>query len=156
MKDAKVEGTKVKVRYDPFDIRIAYAYIKGKWIQCRAEKYINLGKITEKQVKIIAAIIRKRNKDPRIKKAITSGLIADFAKSNKNEELELQKRRDLASKGILLSINSFSTDVDGPHDDSNVTSANNQGQSGEKGDDAIDESEESPIDFNDLPTYEDL
>ena len=31
MRDATVEGTQVKVRYDPFDVSVGYAYIDGQW-----------------------------------------------------------------------------------------------------------------------------
>jgi putative transposase len=34
MRDATVEGTQVKVRYDPFDVSVGFAYIDDIWRQC--------------------------------------------------------------------------------------------------------------------------
>src|SRR6266849_3384653 len=34
MRDATVEETQVKVRYDPFDVSIGYARIDGRWREC--------------------------------------------------------------------------------------------------------------------------
>src|SRR5215469_6332942 len=35
MLDAEVEGTKIPVRFDPFDVSTGYAYIDGKWRECK-------------------------------------------------------------------------------------------------------------------------
>ncbi|WP_049802809.1 DNA-binding domain-containing protein [Gloeothece verrucosa] len=32
----RVRNTRVAVKYEPFDVTIAYAYIKGEWVQCRS------------------------------------------------------------------------------------------------------------------------
>jgi putative transposase len=34
-----VERTKVPVRYDPFDIGIAYAFVQGRWVKCISQYY---------------------------------------------------------------------------------------------------------------------
>ncbi len=34
MRDPTIENTQVKVRYDPFDVRVGYAYIDRKWRKC--------------------------------------------------------------------------------------------------------------------------
>jgi putative transposase len=34
MRDATVEKTQVKVRFDPFDVSVGYAYIDGQWRKC--------------------------------------------------------------------------------------------------------------------------
>jgi putative transposase len=37
-----VERTQVPVRYDPFDIGTAFAYVQGRWVKCRSEYYLQL------------------------------------------------------------------------------------------------------------------
>jgi putative transposase len=37
---ATMEHSQVPVRYDPFDIGTAYAFVQGRWVPCISEYYL--------------------------------------------------------------------------------------------------------------------
>ena len=39
LRHPEVEQTRVPVRYDPLNIGIAYAYVRGQWVQCISQYY---------------------------------------------------------------------------------------------------------------------
>ena len=50
MRNPLVEGIKVPVRYDPYNIGIAYAYIRNEWIKCMTRDYSVFKNVTEKEL----------------------------------------------------------------------------------------------------------
>lgn len=42
---------KVKVRFDPFNIGVAYAYVNKRWVKCISEYYAVFKNMTEKEFK---------------------------------------------------------------------------------------------------------
>ena len=38
-RNAELGNTSVPVRYDPYDVRQAYAFVKGIWVTCHSEHY---------------------------------------------------------------------------------------------------------------------
>lgn len=49
-----VEKTKVPVRYDPFDMGVAYAYVEGRWVKCISQYYSTFVGRSEKEVLLAA------------------------------------------------------------------------------------------------------
>jgi transposase InsO family protein len=41
-RDPRVEETQVPIRYDPFNLGIAFAYVQGRWVQMYSEYYLQL------------------------------------------------------------------------------------------------------------------
>ena len=55
-----VQGTQVPVRYDPFNIGLAYAYVAGRWVQCICKYYLQLRGHTERELQFVSSEVRKR------------------------------------------------------------------------------------------------
>ncbi|MCU5596205.1 TnsA endonuclease N-terminal domain-containing protein [Bacillus wiedmannii] len=97
----RVENTNVAVRYDPFDISIAYAYVNNKWIKCISEYYSTFRNRTERELKHITAELKKRFKNHNKSFNISAKMIADFInKSEKSERMFEQAIKDRETQSI--------------------------------------------------------
>jgi hypothetical protein len=45
----EIEGTNVPIRYDPFDLGTAYAYVKDHWVRCISEYYKSFHERSERE-----------------------------------------------------------------------------------------------------------
>jgi putative transposase len=50
LRQPDVEGTSVNVRYDPFDIGTAYAYVRRRWVRCVSQYHAQLSGHSEKEL----------------------------------------------------------------------------------------------------------
>jgi putative transposase len=103
MRDATVERTQVKVRYDPFDISIGYAYIDGRWRQCFTP-YDEFAGCSERELHLLAAELRQNNRIQygREQVEINQKQLADFRRENAAKEGILrQQRNDRETKAAL-------------------------------------------------------
>lgn len=97
--DPDIEGTQIPVRYDPFNMSIAFAYVKNYWIELSSENFSTLVNRTEKELKLATAEIRKRKKIFGLKKDLSSSQIVEFLESAEAYELlKLQQLKDKAVK----------------------------------------------------------
>ncbi|KAF6700425.1 MULTISPECIES: TnsA endonuclease N-terminal domain-containing protein [Bacillus] len=102
----KVENTNVAVRYDPYDISIAYAYVNNKWIKCISEYYSIFRNRTERELKHITAELKKRFKNHNKSFNISAKMIADFInKSEKSERAFEQAIKDREMQSIARDKN---------------------------------------------------
>ena len=102
--DPEVEKMQVPVRYDPFDAGIAYAFIKGRWVQCLSEHYAIFTGRSEREIQLASAELRKRNQLHGQRLTITARKLADFLTSLEAEELLLEQRlRDAEARAMLQS-----------------------------------------------------
>ena len=100
----EVEKMQVPVRYDPFDAGIAYAFIKGRWVQCLSEHYAIFTGRSEREIQLATAELRKRNQLHGQRLTITARKLADFLTSLEAEELLLEQRlRDTEARAMLTS-----------------------------------------------------
>jgi putative transposase len=107
-----VEKTKVPVRYDPFDMGVAYAYLEGRWVKCISQYYSIFVGRTEKELLLAAQEIRQKDKRNVVSTNISAKRLADFiAAVQEHETLLLQRLRDLESIGVLENFTSNLTDV---------------------------------------------
>lgn len=98
----EVERTKVPVRYDPFDIGIAYAYVQGRWVKCISQYYTIFSGRSEKELLKAATEIRQLGKLHRTSTNISAKRLADFLCSvQEHEALLMQRLRDLEGQRIL-------------------------------------------------------
>lgn len=94
----EVEGTRVPVRYDPFDAGTAYAFVRGQWVACRSQHYLIFQGHTERELQLATVELRRRQQTHVGQFAITAHRLADFLTSLEGREaLLLQRLRDLAS-----------------------------------------------------------
>ena len=110
----EVEETQVPVRYDPFDIGTAHAYVQGRWVQCRSEYYLQLRGHSERELRIASAELRKRHQDHSREAAVTAKRLADFlASAQAHETVLMQRLHDLEARDVFLHMGGYLMYPDG-------------------------------------------
>lgn len=100
-----VEGTQVPVRYDPFDMGTAYAFVKGQWVRCISEHYALLQGRTEKEVRYASQELRRQKQQYAKHITVRAKEIAVFLESSEAQEaLQLQRLHDMAVTDIHKSL----------------------------------------------------
>jgi transposase InsO family protein len=101
MKDPRVEGTKVPVRYDPFDASVAFAYIHKRWVKCTSQYRDALAGRSEKELKIATQERRRSRTNLRARQSLTGkDLALFFEQARDHEKLAEQRRKDTALKRL--------------------------------------------------------
>jgi transposase InsO family protein len=95
MLDSEVEKTKVRVRYDPFDVSVGYAYIDGKWRECKCPLDEFVG-CSERELHILSEELRMRKRVlyGREQVEITQKQLADFRRRTESKQALLQQQKD--------------------------------------------------------------
>src|SRR5260221_8014434 len=105
LRASEVEGTEVEVRYDPFDIGIAYAYVKNTWVRCVSQYHTFLQGHSEKELMLASKEIRRQNQLHTTNRTVTARRLADFlSHASEHEAIRQQRIRDLEVKAILEAI----------------------------------------------------
>jgi len=91
-RDPQIEKTRVRVRYDPFDAGVAYAYVKNRWVRCLSQYYSYLQGRSEKEIKIATAELSKNSTRFGQQLKITARRLADFLASGEEKEVLLRQR----------------------------------------------------------------
>ncbi len=102
MRDATVEETQVKVRFDPFDVSVGFVYIDG-WRQCFTP-YDEFAGCSERELQLLASELRQNNRLQygREQVEITQKQLADFRRENAAKEVILrQQRTDRETRAAL-------------------------------------------------------
>jgi putative transposase len=100
------EEKDVPIRYDPYNIGVAYAYINDYWTTLISHHHNTLRNRTEKELKIATAEIRKKKKLFGLKKSISSSEIVGFLQSAESyEKLNKQRLKDDALRNTFTVIN---------------------------------------------------
>jgi len=101
-----VQGSQVPVRYDPFNMGIAYAFVQGQWIQCISEYRAVFAGRSEREIDLATKALHKRYQDSMQRYTMSSSLLAGFLTSLEAEDILLQQRlHDMEAKEILANIN---------------------------------------------------
>lgn len=96
-----VEGTQVPVRYDPFDVSTAYAYVSGQWVRCISEYHQSFQGRSEKEIKLTSTELRKQRQQHTLSIPLRAKSIAAYLESAEvSEALQLQRLRDLAALNV--------------------------------------------------------
>jgi putative transposase len=96
-----VEGTAVPVRYDPFDVSTAYAYVNGCWVRCISDYHASFQGRSEQEIKVISAELRQQNRQHRRALPLRAKAIASYLESAEaTEAIQLQRLRDLAATDV--------------------------------------------------------
>ncbi len=104
MRDPTVEGTQVKVRFDPFNVSVGYAYIDGRWRACDCP-YTEFTGCSERELHLLTEELRKRNRltTSREQIEITQKQLAVFRRQNVEIETILrQQRHDRETRAALV------------------------------------------------------
>jgi len=104
---------KVKVRFDPFNIGIAYAYINKRWIKCISECYSIFSNLSQKELKFITSEIKKSKQNHSKKYTITAQKIAKFINNlEKNDQYVLLKAKVEETKKVIHLVFNYSNTTD--------------------------------------------
>jgi len=103
--DPEIENTWIPIRYDPFNIGIAYAYVKGQWVECLSQYYADFQGHSEKELKLASVELRKRHQNYSKNNKISAKKLANFlASAEAQEALFKQRTRDLETQQVLQII----------------------------------------------------
>lgn len=61
--EPEIVGTRVQVRYDPFNITLAYAFVMDEWVQCDCIKLLRLRRLSPEDLCAASLEIRKGRSD---------------------------------------------------------------------------------------------
>ena len=101
-RDPLLEGKQVYVRYDPWHVGVAWAYVHNHWVTCHSEKYAELLDRTEKEVQIASRLLREQiRRYSRGRTTITATVLAEFLSDiHQDEQIMMQRHKDRESQGI--------------------------------------------------------
>jgi transposase InsO family protein len=95
------EARQVPVRYDPFDIGTAFAFVDRQWVECHSEHYSSLHGHSEREVHLASEELRKRRQNHSGQFAVTAKKLAEFLESvEQEEEILVQRLSDLEARSL--------------------------------------------------------
>jgi len=96
----------VPVRYEPFDMSIAYAFVDGQWLKCTADAFFQVQGRSEREWQLILDEWRAQQRQhARRRVSIDGPLLAQFLEEIATEEqLLLQRQRDLEGLPVREAI----------------------------------------------------
>lgn len=115
-RDPALSFKQLPVRYDPYDISMAYVFVHNNWIKCYSDETQFFHWRTEKEVRLAAAAMRRVNTRFHQKTtSVTANGLARFLRSIAEDEemlkdkklkaLRGQRLRDLEARAIISTIN---------------------------------------------------
>jgi putative transposase len=108
-----IAGTKVPVRYDPFNAGIAYAYLGKEWLRCTSEYFAIFNNRTEQELHIAREELRASyRRHGQVVHTVNARLLADFLDGvAASERLQKQQLRDDATYAVRASIEGLSDET---------------------------------------------
>lgn len=95
------ETKQVPVRYDPFDIGTAFAFVDRQWVECHSEHYMSLHGHSEREAHLASEELRKRRQNHSVQFAVTAKTLAEFLESVEiKEEILVQRLSDLEARSL--------------------------------------------------------
>ncbi len=91
-RDPQIENTSVKIRYDPFNIGIAHAFVGKQWVECISQYYAEFQGRSEKELKLASAELRKRSSNHGRQSQVSAKNLAEFLASVEAQEALLEQR----------------------------------------------------------------
>jgi putative transposase len=107
------ETQQVPIRYDPFDVGTAYAFVSGQWVECHSEYYSALHGHSEREIHLASEELRKRRENHSGQFVITARKLAEFLESVEVEEaLLIQRLSDLEARSLQAQPGPFTKAAD--------------------------------------------
>jgi len=102
MRSSPEAGKRVEVRYDPFDMSLAYAFVDGQWLRCTADAFLQVQGRSEREWELILDEWREQQRAHHRKRVtIDSSRLAAFLEEVLTEDALLsQQQRDL--EGVFI------------------------------------------------------
>jgi len=106
MRSPQVWGKTVPVRYEPYDMGVAYAFLEGQWLECIADEYAYVHGRSEREWSFILEEWREQQRQYGKKRVTVNGpLLAQFLEEMlAEEEVLLQQQRDHEAQAIREAI----------------------------------------------------
>ncbi len=102
MRSSRDAGKRVEVRYDPFDMSLAYAFVDGQWLSCTADAFLQVQGRSEREWELILDEWREQQRTHHRKRmSMDSSLLATFLEEVLTEE-PLLKQQQCDLEGISL------------------------------------------------------
>src|SRR2546427_4684093 len=101
MDDPKIQRQQIPVRFDPFDLGTAYAFIGGQWLQCHSDYYRTFQGRSQKELFIASKERRAQNRDRGPQFQVTASKLAQaFQSIHLQESLLLQRLRTRETQAL--------------------------------------------------------
>lgn len=101
MRSRSYEGRSVKVKYDPENIGVGWAYLGDQWVQCRPNGTLNLEGRTEKEMQLATLEWRRSRKLIGLRQSTSLQALAEFLKTSEaTNALRIQQAKDRALRRI--------------------------------------------------------
>ncbi|MEH2174199.1 TnsA endonuclease N-terminal domain-containing protein [Nostoc sp.] len=91
-RDPQIENTSVHIKYDPFNIGIAYTFVRGQWVECNSQYYAELQGRSEKELNLASIELRKRYSNHTQQSKVSAKNLAEFLASVEAQEALLEQR----------------------------------------------------------------
>ena len=105
-RNLETQGERVPVRYDPFDVGIAFAFVCKQWIQCHSEYYAVLKDRSEREIMLGTKELHQQHHNYSAEFTVTARRLAEFLQSvEAQESLLTQRLCDCESRAIRLALN---------------------------------------------------
>ena len=106
MRSSPDAGKRVEMRYEPFDMSLAYAFIDEQWLTCTADAFLQVQGRSEREWELILDEWRAQQRaHHRTRVSMDSSLLATFLQEVLTEEALLsQRQRDLEGASIREAI----------------------------------------------------
>ena len=106
-RNPEIENTPLSIRYDPFEVGVAYAFVGKRWVKCYSEYYSVFHGRSEKELMIATKELRALKSSHSRQFTISAKKLADFLESVEAEEVMLMQRlRDAEGRKVFEKINS--------------------------------------------------
>jgi putative transposase len=101
----EVEGSRVRVRFDPLDAGSSFAYVRGEWTECLSEHWSAFRGRSERELMLATEEMRRRHTLHSRRFNVTAMKLAHFLESVEAEEVLLQQRlADRATRNVLALV----------------------------------------------------
>jgi hypothetical protein len=101
MDDPKIQGQRLPIRFDPFDLGTAYAFIAGQWVQCHSDHYRTFKGRSQKELLVASKEQRAQNRELSSRFQLTaSKLVQAFESIHVQESLLLQRLRTRETQAV--------------------------------------------------------
>jgi putative transposase len=102
MMASDIAGQTVPVRFEPYDMGVAYTYIDGQWLECIADAYAQVHGRSEKEWNLILDEWREHQRQHAQKRVTLNGpLLAQFLQQVEQEEtFSLQHEREYEEQAL--------------------------------------------------------
>jgi hypothetical protein len=102
LRHPEVDGTRVPIRYDPFNVGIAYAYVRGQWVRCISQFHAAFQGHSEKELALATEVLRQQARISHKAVSMTPQRLVDFlADVHAHERVLMQRLRDQEAQGVL-------------------------------------------------------